>query len=69
MTATQVDAKNRYAAPTDKQFAYAESLARKGGYRFGVADARKAMRGKNPVGSIKRSELSELIDWLKNRTS
>lgn len=58
---------NTYAAPTTKQIAYAESLARQAGYRYGINEARRAKTGKNPVGDITRQNLSDLIDWLQDR--
>lgn len=64
---TAVSKANAYAAPTSKQIAYAESLARKAGYRYGIAEARRARTGKNPVGDITRQGLSDLIDWLQTR--
>jgi len=57
---------NTYAAATDKQIAYAESLARKAGYRF-LSDAEKACFGKRKIGGLKREAVSQLIDWLKNK--
>jgi len=56
---------NTYAAPTSKQLAYAESLARKKGYRY-LGQAYKACFGKNKIGGFNRAETSRLIDWLKN---
>lgn len=49
---------------TEKQIQFAESLARKAGYRF-LADAEKACFGKRKIGGLKRGDVSRLIDWLK----
>lgn len=61
-----VTVRHQYAAPTDKQIAYATSLAIKAGYPHGYAlsAARRDMNGKNPVGDMKRQECSKLIEWL-----
>lgn len=67
-TATRkVSTGNAYAAPTAKQLAYAEALAHKAGYRFGIAEARRAKAGRNIIGDIKRDELSALIEWMLAR--
>lgn len=58
---------NRYAAPTDKQLAYAESLAKQRGYRFGVREAYRDMCGKSRVVQPKRAEIARLIDWLAQK--
>lgn len=58
--------KHSYDAPTEKQLAFAENLAKKAGFRFGVSEAMKAMRGKAKIGAYNRAEMSELIDWLQN---
>lgn len=52
-----------YADCTPKQVAYAESLARKAGYKY-LAQARTAMNGKNRIGAMKRAECSDLIKFL-----
>ena len=57
---------NTYATVTDKQYAYAESLARKAGYRF-VADAEKACFGKRKIGGLRRGDFSALISWLQDQ--
>jgi hypothetical protein len=67
MAAKTVSKGNTHEAPTAQQLSYAESLAVKAGYprAYAVSAARKAMRGKSPVGDMKRAECSELIDFLK----
>lgn len=55
-----------HVAATEKQVAYAESLARKSGFRF-LSDAEKACFGKRKVGGLKRADMSRLIDWLAAR--
>lgn len=58
--------KYSYDKVTDRQYAYAESLARKAGYKR-LSDARRDMHGKNKIGDMKRAECSALIDWLLAR--
>lgn len=64
MTTTTV--KHTFERPTDKQVAYAESLARKAGYRF-LGDAEKACFGRRHIQGMNRQAMSELIDWLKEQ--
>ena len=61
---SKVSDANRHADATKAQIAYAHTLAQSRGYR-NFQDARHDMRGKSPVGQIKREEMSLLIDWLK----
>ena len=56
--------KHTHSAPTDKQVAYAEALARGKGYRY-LSEAYKARFGKNKIGGFNRAETSDLIEWLK----
>jgi hypothetical protein len=56
--------KNTYATPTDKQIAFATSLANRKGYRF-LGDAEKACFGKCKVGGLNRERMSQLIEWLQ----
>jgi hypothetical protein len=57
---------NTFAAPTDKQIAYATALAAAKGYRF-LSQAEKACFGKCRVGGMNREQVSRLIDWLRQR--
>lgn len=59
---------NTYDRPTDKQTAYAESLARKAGYGH-LSRAVKDCFGKQPVGGLNRAAMSELINWLQGKTA
>lgn len=66
MTATKTrTVTNTYARPTDKQVAYAESLARKAGHRR-LSDAFAAVgMTTHPVQGRTRADYSRLIDALK----
>ncbi len=55
--------KNTHASVTDKQIAFATSLANRKGYRF-LSDAEKACFGKCKIGGLDRGRMSQLIDWL-----
>lgn len=55
--------KNTHASTTEKQLAYAESLARRRGYKH-LSDAEKACFGKRKIGGLDRGRMSELIKWL-----
>ena len=57
---------NMYERPTERQWTYADALARKAGYRS-ADDARRERNGKSRIGSMTRAEMSALIDWLQNR--
>lgn len=63
---TQTAVKHSHSRPTDKQVAYAESLARQAGYRY-LADAEKAAFGKRSIQGLNRQGMSNLIDWLQAR--
>lgn len=66
MTTTTPQVKHTFDRPTDKQVAYAESLARKAGYRF-LDDAEKACFGRRRIQGMNRQNMSDLIDWLKEQ--
>ena len=55
--------KNTYSAPTDKQVAFATSLAKRKGYKF-LSEAEKACFGKCKIGGLNRELMSQLIEWL-----
>jgi hypothetical protein len=58
--------KYTYENATDKQIAYATNLAANAGYSH-LSYAIKDCFGKNPIGGIKRGQVSTLIEWLKAR--
>jgi hypothetical protein len=56
--------KHSYEAPTAAQIKFAIDLAASAGYRH-LNDAAKDCFGKNPIGGVKRGQMSTLIEWLK----
>ena len=58
--------KNIRSQPTDKQIAFATSLANRKGYRY-LADAEKESSGKCTIGGLNREGMSQLIEWLSSK--